>query len=70
MKKKRFSEEQIIGVLKEVERGMTARDVIRKHNISEQTFYRCCTTHGETSTEGWTSTKPNDCESSSARTPS
>lgn len=38
--KKRFREEQIIGILKERESGMPVRDVIRKHGISEQTYYR------------------------------
>lgn len=38
--KKRFSEEQIIRILKEAETLGSARDVVRKHNISEQTFYR------------------------------
>jgi putative transposase len=41
VKKKRYSEEQIIGVLREAESGgMDIRTVVRKHNISEQTFYR------------------------------
>jgi putative transposase len=40
MKKKRFTEAQIIAVLKEAEASETARDVCRQHNISEQTFYR------------------------------
>lgn len=41
MKKKRFTEEQIIRVLKEEEEGSTTiRDICRKHNITEQTFYR------------------------------
>lgn len=38
--KKRFSEEQIVKILQEAERAKTDRDVIRKHNISDQTFYR------------------------------
>ena len=38
--KKRFTEEQIVRILQEVEGGMTAADVCRKHNVSEQSFYR------------------------------
>ena len=38
--KKRFSEEQIIRILKEAEAEGNVRAVIRNHNISEQTFYR------------------------------
>ena len=40
MRKKRFKEEQIIAVLKEAEAGVKVPDLIRKHGISEQTFYR------------------------------
>lgn len=39
MKKQRFTEEQIIGVLKEQEAGVKAADLCRKHGISEATFY-------------------------------
>ncbi|MGC2110863.1 MAG: IS3 family transposase [Candidatus Korobacteraceae bacterium] len=39
MKRKRFTEEQIIGVLKEHELGAKTADVCRKHGISEATFY-------------------------------
>ena len=39
MKRKRFSEEQIIGVLKENEAGAKVDDVCRRHGISSATFY-------------------------------
>jgi putative transposase len=39
MKKQRFTEEQIIGVLREQEVGAKAADLCRKHGISEATFY-------------------------------
>ena len=38
--KRRFTEEQIIGMLKEQEAGMRTADVCRKHGISEATFYK------------------------------
>lgn len=40
MKRSRFSEEQIIGILKEAEAGAAGKDICRRHGISEQTFYR------------------------------
>jgi hypothetical protein len=40
MKKKRFSVEQIVDVLKQPELGVPVAEVIRKVGISEQTFYR------------------------------
>lgn len=38
--KKRFTEEQIVRILQEADSGVSARDLCRKHKISEQTFYR------------------------------
>ena len=38
--KRRFSEEQIIGILREQEAGAAVKEIIRRHGISEQTFYR------------------------------
>ncbi len=40
MKRKRYTEGQIITILKEHEAGMPANDVIRKHGIANGTFYR------------------------------
>jgi putative transposase len=39
MKRKRFTEEQTIGILKEHELGAKTADLCRKHGISETTFY-------------------------------
>ena len=36
----RYSEEQIIRILKEVESGITVAEVCRKHGVAEQTVYR------------------------------
>ena len=40
MKQKRFSEEQIIGILKAAEVSGNIRAACQEHNVSEQTFYR------------------------------
>ncbi len=40
MRKSRFSVEQIVAALKQVELGMPVADLIRKLGISEQTYYR------------------------------
>jgi len=39
MKRSRFTEEQIIGILREQEGGAKTADVCRRHGISEATFY-------------------------------
>ena len=40
MKRKRFSEEQIIGILNEAAAGATAVEVCRRHGVSETTYNR------------------------------
>ena len=40
MRKTRFTEEQIIGLLKEHQAGLSAAEVCRKHGISDATFYK------------------------------
>jgi putative transposase len=39
MKRRRFTQEQIIGVLREQDAGLKTSDLCRKHGISEATFY-------------------------------
>ena len=46
MRKNRYSEEQIIRVLQQVESGEKVKDVIREHGISEQTYYRWKSKYG------------------------
>jgi putative transposase len=40
MKKKRYTEEQIIGILKEADAGMAVTELCRKHGMSNPTFYK------------------------------
>jgi putative transposase len=40
MKRSRFAEERIIGILREQESGVPVRDLCRKHGLSSPTFYK------------------------------
>jgi putative transposase len=40
MRKSRFTDEQIIGILKEHQAGLSAAEVCRKHGVSDATFYK------------------------------
>jgi len=46
MRKSKFSENQIITILKAVEAGKTVRDVCREHEISEATYYQWKSKYG------------------------
>lgn len=46
MKSKRFSEEQIIGILKQAQAGMKIVDLCRQHGISDVTFYNWRSKYG------------------------
>ncbi len=40
MKRSRFTEEQIIGILKEHQAGLGGKELCRKHGVSDATFYK------------------------------
>jgi len=46
MKKSKFSENQIITILKAVEAGRAVRDVCREHEVSEATYYKWKSKYG------------------------
>lgn len=46
MKKSRFSETQIIGILNETDSRMLVKDICRKHGISDATYYNWKSKYG------------------------
>jgi putative transposase len=46
MRRSRYSEEQIIGILKQHQAGLGAKELCRKHGISDATFYKWRSKYG------------------------
>jgi len=46
MKKTRFTETQIVSILKQQEGGLSVKDICREHSISEATFYNWKSKYG------------------------
>jgi putative transposase len=65
MRKSRFTEAQIIGMIKEQEAGLPTVEVCRKHGLSTATFYKLKAKYG-----GWRYPTPAACASLRTRTAS
>lgn len=46
MRKSKFSESQIVGILKEAESGVAVADLLRKHGVSKATFFKWRSKYG------------------------
>jgi len=55
MKRNRFTDEQIIGILKEHEAGTPVSELCRKHGVSHASIYK----NGKRSSAAWKCRKPN-----------
>jgi putative transposase len=58
MKRSRFSEEQIIGILKERQAGLGAKELCRRHGMSNASFYKWRAKYG--GMEGCVPDQPDD----------
>jgi len=68
MKQGRFSEEQIIGILKQNEAGAAVTQLCRKHGIGESTFYKWNAAQRAPDTAVSKSTRPSGCGRSKTKT--
>ena len=62
MKKSRFTESQIVAILKETDAGMKVADVCRKHGISQPTYYNWKSKYGGLSVSDLKRTKELEAE--------